>query len=113
MTQDFPGLAGLGIRPLLAVHLEYVEPVHPGYGGLMIHADYTHSILGALLLAAILGLAFLPRWGRRVAAVIAFVVMSHWVLDLIVHRPDMPILPGNAGDLYGALTGDGPVWAHG
>jgi hypothetical protein len=85
--------------PLLALHLEYMEPVHPGYGGLIIHADYTHSILGALLLAAILGLAFLPRWGRRVSTVIALVVMSHWVLDLIVHRPDMPILPGNAGDL--------------
>jgi len=25
--------------------------------------------------------------------------MSHWVLDLLVHRPDMPILPGNAGGL--------------
>ena len=25
--------------------------------------------------------------------------MSHWVLDLIVHRPDMPVLPGNMGDL--------------
>jgi hypothetical protein len=24
--------------PLLALHLEYVEPVHPGYGGLIIHA---------------------------------------------------------------------------
>jgi membrane-bound metal-dependent hydrolase YbcI (DUF457 family) len=85
--------------PLLALHLEYVEPVHPGYGGLIIHADYTHSILGALLLAAILGLAFLPRWGRWVSVVIALVVMSHWVLDLIVHRPDMPVLPGNVGDL--------------
>ena len=29
--------------------------------------------------AAILGLAFLPRWGLRVATVIALVVMSHWV----------------------------------
>lgn len=24
---------------------------------------------------------------------------SHWVLDLIVHHPDLPILPGNAGNL--------------
>src|ERR1700744_1188767 len=43
--------------PLLALHLESIQPVHPGYGGLIIHADYTHSILGALLLATRLGLA--------------------------------------------------------
>ena len=24
---------------------------------------------------------------------------SHWILDLIVHRPDLPILPGNLGHL--------------
>jgi hypothetical protein len=27
------------------------------------------------------------------------VAFSHWVLDLIVHRSDLPILPGNAGNL--------------
>jgi hypothetical protein len=32
---------------------------------------------------------------------------SHWMLDLIVHRPDLPILPGNAGNL--PLFGFG-VW---
>ncbi len=26
-------------------------------------------------------------------------VFSHWVLDLIVHRDDMPLLPGNLGDV--------------
>ncbi len=26
-------------------------------------------------------------------------MISHWILDLIVHRPDLPILPGNAGNL--------------
>ena len=85
--------------PLLMLHVETLLPVHPGYGGFIIHADYTHSIVGMILLSAILGLAFLPQWGRRVAAVLALVAMSHWVLDLIVHRPDMPILPGNAGNL--------------
>lgn len=85
--------------PLLMLHVETLQPVHPGYGGFIIHADYTHSIVGTLLISAILGLAFLPQWGRRVAAVIALVAMSHWALDLIVHRPDLPILPGNVGNL--------------
>jgi hypothetical protein len=26
-------------------------------------------------------------------------VFSHWLLDLIVHRPDLPVLPGNVGNL--------------
>ena len=85
--------------PLLMLHVETLQSVYPGYGGYIIHADYTHSIVGMILLSAVLGLAFLPRWGRRVAAVIALVAMSHWALDLIVHRPDMPILPGNVGNL--------------
>jgi hypothetical protein len=31
--------------------------------------------------------------------VLGAVVFSHWLLDLVVHRGDLPILPGNAGDL--------------
>lgn len=85
--------------PLFMLHVENVQPVHPGYGGSIIHADYTHSIVGMILISAVLGLAFLPKWGRRVATVIALVAMSHWVLDLLVHRPDMPVLPGNVGTL--------------
>ena len=31
--------------------------------------------------------------------ILGAVVFSHWVLDLLVHRGDLAILPGNAGDL--------------
>ncbi len=87
--------------PLFLAHMETMEPVgpHAGYGGAIIHADYTHSIVGVILLSAILGLMFLPRMGRRVAVVLGLVAASHWALDLIVHRPDMPILPANYGHL--------------
>jgi hypothetical protein len=87
--------------PLFLAHLETVQPIstHAGYGGLIIHADYTHSIVGMVALSAVLGAMFLPKLGRRVALVIALVSASHWVLDLIVHRPDMPVLPGNLGNL--------------
>jgi hypothetical protein len=95
--------------PLLLAHLETLQPIHPGYGGLIIHADYTHSIVGMMALSAALGAMFLPRLGRRVALVIALVSASHWVLDLVVHRPDMPVLPGNIGSL--PYLGFG-LWNH-
>ncbi len=85
--------------PLFVFHTETVHAVHSGYGGLIIHAEYTHSIVGMLALSALLGAMFLPRKGKRVALVVALVSASHWVLDLVVHRPDMPVLPGNLGSL--------------
>jgi hypothetical protein len=85
--------------PLFIAHRETAQQVHAGYGGLIIHADYTHSIVGMLALSAILGAMFLPTLGRRIALVIALVSASHWVLDLVVHRRDMPVFPGNVGHL--------------
>ena len=70
-----------------------------GYGELLIAAPYSHSLVGALgiSLAALVVTAI--AWGRRNGLVIGFMVFSHWVLDLQVHRPDLPVLPGNAGNL--------------
>src|SRR5574338_1246530 len=83
--------------------LERIIPVNPAdpnaYGGSLIEAQYTHSLVGALLLSAVAGLAAGRFWGRRGGYVIAGVVFSHWILDLVVHRPDLPILPGNMGNL--------------
>ncbi len=83
--------------------LEKINPVDPSnpnaYGGSLIQAYYTHSLVGALLLSALAGLLAGRFWGRRGGMVIAGVVFSHWILDLIVHRPDLPILPGNLGNL--------------
>ena len=95
--------------PLFVAHLETMQVVHPGYGGAILHADYTHSIVGMLVLSAILGAMFLPKMGRRVAIVVALVSASHWVLDLVVHRPDMPVLPGNVGGLPKLGFG---LWNH-
>ena len=76
--------------PLFVAHIESTQTLRAGYGGLVIHADYTHSIVGMLILSAALGAMFLPKLGRRVAIVIALVSASHSVL---VHRADMPVLP--------------------
>jgi hypothetical protein len=51
------------------------------------------------VLSAIFGAAAMFRWSSRTGFVLGAVAFSHWVLDLIVHRSDLPILPGNAGNL--------------
>jgi membrane-bound metal-dependent hydrolase YbcI (DUF457 family) len=88
--------------PLLLLGVERLEPVpgtKGGYGNSIIHADYTHSLVGALVLAAAFGLVAAWPWGRRAGVVLAAVVFSHWILDLIVHRGDMPVLPADLGGL--------------
>ena len=88
--------------PLFIAKIETITPApgtNGGYGAGTIYADYTHSLIGAIVLSAIFGALFLPRWGSRSAFVISAVVFSHWLLDLIVHRADMPLLPRNAGNM--------------
>jgi hypothetical protein len=86
--------------PLFLAGIETIEAApgtHGGYGAGIIHADYTHSLLGALALSVLFAALYLARCGRRVAMVLGLVAFSHWVLDLLVHRSDLPLLPGHAG----------------
>ena len=88
--------------PLLLADVETIEDApgtDGGYGNAIIHADYTHSLIGAAVIAIVTGLLVAGWWGRRGGIVIGVVVLSHWVLDLIVHREDLPLLPGNVGDV--------------
>ncbi|MEV4110015.1 permease [Nonomuraea sp. NPDC049695] len=84
----------------LAGGIESFHAVAPGtYGEALIDAQYTHSLLGALLLSALYGGIAAWRWGRKAGWVLGAMVFSHWLLDLLVHRADLPLLPGNAGGL--------------
>jgi hypothetical protein len=87
-------LAGFGIETFAPI-----DPAHPAYGQVAIHAYYSHSLVGALLIAIVAGALARWAWGRRAGWVIGAVVFSHWLLDLVVHRPDLPILPANLGSL--------------
>lgn len=85
--------------PLLLTGIETIEPIGDGgYGEAIIHAEFTHSLIGALLLAAISMFIAWRVWNRRSAIVIGSLTFSHWLIDLLVHRSDMPILPGNIRD---------------
>jgi hypothetical protein len=53
---------------------------------------YTHGLIGALALSALFGgiVAFFVRAQKRaVFFIVAAAVFSHWILDLVVHMPDL------------------------
>jgi hypothetical protein len=67
--------------------------------------DYpiTHSLVGALAWSVGFGCVYALAAGRReraarrgagaAAVLLGAGVFSHWLLDLLVHRPDLPLLP--------------------
>jgi len=94
-------LPDLALIPLVAAGVESIDEAAgtSGYGSTLVDAEYSHSLAGAAALAGAFGLAAAVRWGTRVGAILAAVVASHWLFDLVTHRPDLAVLPGNVGDL--------------
>ena len=59
--------------------------------------DYpvSHSLLTGIGWAIAFGLVYFAfRRSVKNACVVGALVISHWLLDLIVHRPDLPLMPG-------------------
>jgi membrane-bound metal-dependent hydrolase YbcI (DUF457 family) len=73
-----------------------VDPSLPGSTLVLEHMPWTHSLPAALLwsLAAMALSKPVLRVSWRTASVIGAVVFSHWLLDLLVHRPDLELFPG-------------------
>src|SRR5215467_13558656 len=55
---------------------------------------WTHSLAAVLVWALAVGGVAALRQGRRAGLVVGGCVASHWVLDLLVHRPDLQLAPG-------------------
>jgi membrane-bound metal-dependent hydrolase YbcI (DUF457 family) len=91
-----------------------------------VHYPISHSLVAATGWAVVFALVYLARTRYRAGAVvIGLGVVSHWFLDALVHRPDLPLYPGSttlvglglwnsvAGTIIveGAMFGAG-VWAY-
>lgn len=63
-----------------------------------LHYPYSHSLVALVVWGSLFGAlyALLNRAGVRTALVIAALVFSHWILDVVTHRPDMPIALSNS-----------------
>jgi hypothetical protein len=83
--------------PLVLLGIEKVNIV-PGFTASnpldLYYMPYTHSLLAALIWSIAGGLAYqlVAKPSRaRAGVIVALAVFSHWVLDFVVHRPDLPL----------------------
>jgi hypothetical protein len=54
---------------------------------------YSHSLLGMAAWGALLGIAYLVLRRKPAAALLLFIiVLSHWLLDFVTHRPDLRLV---------------------
>jgi hypothetical protein len=60
------------------------------------YMPYSHSLAGSLGWSVAAGLLVMALGGRRAAPWIAGAVFSHFLLDIPMHTPDMPILGNNS-----------------
>src|SRR6266511_729478 len=88
-----------GVWPLFVlIGWEKVE-IQPGITAvvplLFVSYPYTHSLVAGIVWAALLASGYYAlRRDWSGAGWIAALVLSHWVLDVISHRPDVPVWPG-------------------
>ncbi|HVO89061.1 MAG TPA: hypothetical protein VMV45_11005 [Casimicrobiaceae bacterium] len=67
---------------------------------------FSHSLAADVIWAALFAAVYAWRTGdRRGAGWLAALVLSHWVIDALSHRPDVPVWPG------GPVVGAG-LWDH-
>ena len=94
-------LADLMWPVLVAAGLEHVR-IAPGFTAAtpleFISYPYSHSLLALLMWGAVFALAAtrLRRSNTAQTLVLFALVVSHWLLDVATHMPDMPLYPGGA-----------------
>ena len=81
--------------PLVLLGIEKVRIV-PGITASnpldLYYMPYTHSLIAAVAWSAA-GWALYRAWRRQrgAATLVGLAVFSHWILDFVVHRPDLPL----------------------
>jgi hypothetical protein len=89
-------LADLAWPVLVLAGVERFE-IRPGITAFtpldFVHYPYSHSLVALAAWGTAMGVAYClaRRAGWRAGFLLAALVVSHWVLDFVSHRPDMPI----------------------
>lgn len=89
---------------LLGIEQVRIDPGNTAFTPLdFVHYPWTHSLAAAVAWSVLFALVCLKS-GKREAVILGLLVFSHWVLDALSHRPDLPLWPGS-----GAMVGLG-LW---
>ena len=97
---------------LLLLDVEHVS-IEPGVSKLtpLAFTDYpiSHSLLAVIGWSLLFGLLyyFITK-NRSAALLVGGLVLSHWLLDVIVHIPDLPLYPGHSPKVGLGLWNSGP-----
>ena len=99
---------------LLLLGLERVR-IDPGNTAVtpldFVHYPISHSLLAVIVWGVIVsGIYFYFRRDRSGAVWLGVLVLSHWLLDFITHRPDLPLWPATESiqvglGLWNSVTG--------
>ena len=81
---------GWGTLVIAGVEKLRLDPALPGSPLDLYFMPYTHSLPMAALWSLLAGWVATRFWGRA-GWWIGAVVFSHWLADLLVHRPDLPL----------------------
>ena len=86
----WPILVALGVEQVR------IDPGNTAFTPLdFVSYPYSHSLLLLVIWGVALGAIYRgAAGGARARMVLALLVISHWALDFVSHRPDMPLYPG-------------------
>ena len=84
---------------LLILGIEKVA-IKPGISAMnpfdFVYYPFTHSLLFSIIWGILFGAVyFFFKKNIKAAILLGVLVVSHWILDLIVHIPDLPLFPGS------------------
>jgi hypothetical protein len=70
---------------------------------------WSHGLLISIVWSVLFGIViFLIYRDQRTSVILGLAVFSHWILDFIVHLPDLPLLFMGSQNLGLGLWGSGP-----
>lgn len=80
---------------LLGIEQVAIEPGNTAFTPLnFTHYPFSHGLVSVFIWSLLFGAVyFVLKRNSRGAVLLGMLVMSHWILDLITHRPDLPLIP--------------------